>query len=113
MKSSLDKHNKIILKKDTNRLNKDDEKLFNCRQRVNCPADGNCLTRSVVYKADVTSTDDITTQTYIGVTANDFKIQKSFKIPTQREVQARKGVIQTRLEPKKGKSAIFDQMGHR
>ena len=31
------------------------------------------MTRSVVYKADVTSTDDNTTQTYIGVTANDFK----------------------------------------
>ena len=69
----LDKHNKIILKKHTNRLNKDAEKLCNCRQRVNCPTDGKCLTRSVVYKAEVTSTDDNTTQTYIGVTANDFK----------------------------------------
>ena len=70
MKSFLDKHNKIILKKHTNRLNKDDEKLCNCRQRVNCPTDG----RSVVYKAEVTSTDNNTTQTYIGVTANDFKV---------------------------------------
>ena len=34
-------------------------------------------------------------------------------IPTQRKVQARNGVIQTRLESKKRKSAIFDQMGHR
>ena len=73
MKSFLDKHNKIILKKHTNRLNKDDEKLCNCRQRVNCPTDGKCLTRSVVYKAEVTSTDNNTTQTFIGVTANDFK----------------------------------------
>ena len=73
MKSFLDKHNKIILKKHTNRLNKDDEKLCNCRQRMNCPTDGKCLTRSVVYKAEVTSMDDNTTQTYIGVTANDFK----------------------------------------
>ena len=40
-------------------------------------------------------------------------IQKPFKIPTQRKVQARKGVIQTRVEPKKGKPAIFHQMGHR
>ena len=28
-------------------------------------------------------------------------------------MQARNGVIQTRLEPKKGKATIFDQMGHR
>ena len=67
MKSFLDKHNKTILKKHTNRLNKDDEKL------CNCPNDGKCLTSCVVYKAEVTSTDDNTTQTYIGVTPNDFK----------------------------------------
>ena len=73
MKSFLDKHNKIILKKHTNRLNKDDKKLWNCRQRVNCSSNGKCLTRSVVYKAEVTSKDNNTTKTYIGVTANDLK----------------------------------------
>ena len=110
MKSFLDKHNKMILKKHTNRLNKDDEKLCNCRQRMNCPTDGKCLTRSVVYKAEVTSTDANTTQRYMGVPANDFKSRhKSFKIPTQRKVQERNGLIQTRLESKKRKSAIFDQ----
>ena len=36
-------------------------------------------------------------------------IQKPFKIPTQRKVQARNGVIQSRLESKKGKPTIFDQ----
>ena len=40
---------------------------------MSCLTGGKCLTRSVVYKAEVTSTDDNTTQTYIGVTANDFK----------------------------------------
>ena len=68
MKSFLDKHNKMIQKKHTNRLNKDDEELFNCRQRENYPTDGKCLTRSIVYKAEVTSTDDNATQTYVGVT---------------------------------------------
>ena len=73
MKSFLDKHNKIILKKHTStlnsgRLNKDDEKLCNCRQRENCPTDGKCLTKSVVYKPEVTTTDDNARQTYI-----DFK----------------------------------------
>ena len=46
-------------------------------------------TRSVVYKADVTSTDDNTTQTYIGVTANDFKTRYrnhlKFKRSTRRK----------------------------
>ena len=40
---------------------------------MNCPTDGKCLARSVVYKAEVTSTDDNTRQTYIGITGNDFK----------------------------------------
>ena len=74
------------------------------------------MTRSVVYKAEVTSTDDNTTHTYIGVTANDFETRyvfRNFKIPTQRKVQARNGVIQTRLESQKRKSVIFDHMGHR
>ena len=72
MKSSLDKHNKIILKKHTNTLKRRQKTLL-LLTSVNCPTDGKCLTRSVVYKAEVTSTDDNPTQTYIGVTANDFQ----------------------------------------
>ena len=69
MKSFLDKPNKIILKKHTNtlnseRLNKDDENSATARK---------CLTQSIVYKADVTSTDNNARQTYIGVTVNNFK----------------------------------------
>ena len=73
MKSVLDKHSKIILNKTHDRPNKEDQKLSNCRQHVNCPTNGKCLTRSVVYKAEMTSTDDNTTQTYIRVTVNPFK----------------------------------------
>ena len=55
------------------RPNKDDEKLCNSQQRENCPTDGKCLTKNLVYKAEVTSTEDNTRQTYIGVTANDLR----------------------------------------
>ena len=115
MKSFLDKHNKIILKKHTNRLNKDDEKLCNCRQRVNCPTDGKCLTRSVVYKAEVTSTDNNTTQTYIGVTANDFKTRYRNHLKSLRNEKYKH---ETELSKhvwnlKNGKPAILDQMDHR
>ena len=89
MKSFLDKHNKIILKKHTNtlnseRLNTDDGKLCNCRQRENCLTDGKCLTKSVVYKAEVTTTDDNARQTYIGVTANDFKTRYRNHLKSER-----------------------------
>ena len=43
----------------------------NCRQTDDCPAEGKCLTKGVVYQAKV-STDDKPVR-YIGVTADDFK----------------------------------------
>ena len=39
---------------------------------MQCPMQGNCLQANVVYKADITTTDNNETKTYIGVTANDF-----------------------------------------
>ena len=36
---------------------------------------GNCLQANVVYKAEITTTDNNQTKTYIGVTANEFKIR--------------------------------------
>ena len=110
----LFRHNKIILKKHTNRLNKDDEKLCNCRQHVNCPTNGKCLTRSVVYKAEATSTDDNTRQTYMGVTANDFKTRYRNHLKSLRNEKYKH---ETELSKhvwnlKKEKPTIFDQMDH-
>ena len=48
-------------------------KTCNCRQKNTCPLDGNCLQQSVIYQATVTRTDNNKTETYIGLTANDFK----------------------------------------
>ena len=45
----------------------------NCRQKNKYPLDGNCLQSSVIYQATVTRKDINTTETYIGLTENDFK----------------------------------------
>ena len=45
----------------------------NCRQKNTCPLDGNCTQSSVIYQATVTRKDNNTTETYIGLTENDFK----------------------------------------
>ena len=37
-----------------------------------CPIEGKCLQTNVVYKADITTTENNDTKTYIGVTSNDF-----------------------------------------
>ena len=44
----------------------------NCRNKDLCPLDGKCLTNNVIYEATVTTTSGIT-NTYIGMTENDFK----------------------------------------
>ena len=49
------------------------KKTCNCRQKNTCPLNGNCLQSSVIYQATVTRSDNNTTETYIGLTENDFK----------------------------------------
>ena len=76
MKSFITRHNKTILKRHDNQTkptNTNSTRHCNCRQPDQCPIHGNCLKTNVIYKAEVTKTDNNETRTYIGVTANDFK----------------------------------------
>ena len=67
------------------------KKNCNCRAGAECcPVDGECLTASVVYKAEVTETASSTTSTYIGLAATTFKERynnhiSSFRNPGQKE----------------------------
>lgn len=87
MKSFINRHNKAVLKNHTNQPqtnNNTDHRQCNCRHPEECPIEGKCLQKNVVYKADVTTTDNNETRTYIGVTANAFKTRhrnhtKSFR----------------------------------
>ena len=49
------------------------KKPCNCRQKNTCPLNGNCLQSSVVYQVTVTRQDNNITETYVGLTENDFK----------------------------------------
>ena len=78
-KQIIDNHNKCILNSskhinDTaDNTNTKDTKTCNCRQKNTCPLNGNCLQSSLIYQATVTRKDNSTTETYIGLTENDFK----------------------------------------
>ena len=50
-----------------------DSRPCNCRSHNQCSMQGNHLQANVVYKADITTTDNNETKTYIGVTTNEFK----------------------------------------
>ena len=77
-KQIIDNHNKRILHSSYSPYTKDNKdsstnKTCNCRQKNNCPLNGNCLRSSVVYQATVTRNDNNTSETYIGLTETGFK----------------------------------------
>ena len=53
--------------------NTKDTKTCNCRQKNTCPLNRNCFQSSLIYRATVTRKDNNTTETYIGLTENNFK----------------------------------------
>jgi hypothetical protein len=68
IKNTISNHNRHLLV----RKNKSFDGC-NCRTKDECPLDGNCLTKSIVYKAEITSTDVDETKEYIDMTAGTFK----------------------------------------
>ena len=83
VKQLIDGHNKAILNNNgIAQPRQDEEKKCNCRKKEECPLNGECLVNEVVYQATVKTKD--TKETYIGLTANEFKAryrnhQKSFR----------------------------------
>ena len=73
MGAIISKHNKNILS--NNDTSDNNDKLCNCRSQQNCPLDNKCLTTSLIYNAQITSTtaNQTTTKNYIGLTEGTFK----------------------------------------
>ena len=92
-KQIIDNHNRRILKSsehnDTPTSKTKDNKTCNCRQKDACPLDGNCLQPSVIYQATVTSKDNPTPETYIGLTENEFKTRYRNHIASFRHTRSR------------------------
>ena len=66
MERIIDAHNKKILQKTTPAADN-----CNCKNPENCPLSGNCRTKNIVYKADVTSKHE--SKVYIGLCETEFK----------------------------------------
>ena len=72
LKSVISSHNKKIMNKQEPTSQ---EKQCNCRNKSECPLDGNCQISNVVYKADVfVNNNENPEKIYIGFTCNKFKI---------------------------------------
>ena len=99
-KQIIDNHNKRILTASTQADSTaaaaaaaattiNNNKTCNCRQKNACPLDGNCLQSSVIYQAAVTRKDTNATETYIGLTGNDFKTRYRNHIASFRHAKHR------------------------
>ena len=76
VRSVISSHNKRILKetKSTQKSIKDkNQKLCGCRNANECPLNNMCLTKDLVYQAEVTTKDQSDRKTYTGMTATTFK----------------------------------------
>jgi len=73
IKSIISSHNHSLLAKETQSNNQEPE--CNCRTKHNCPLNGKCLTRNIIYQATVTRVDNKHTETYVGITENNFKLR--------------------------------------
>ena len=70
MKSIINMHNKKIINPPTNV----EERKCNCVNKDSCPLQEKCLTRSLVYKAKIKSTEENSVQkTYYGLSETKFK----------------------------------------
>ena len=61
-------HNKRVTKTNTRPIS-----TCSCRERNNCPMDGNCRVENVVYKCVVSATAKLKEHVCVGVTMGDWK----------------------------------------
>ena len=67
IKSTISNHNHELLSNDLPA-----SAQCNCKNEKECPLDGKCLVKNIVYKADIPSQNG-PVKTYIGMTSNSFK----------------------------------------
>jgi hypothetical protein len=67
----IDSHNKKLIASSADQANTN-QRPCNCR-RNECPMNGKCLEKSIIYQATVTTTANNHSETYIGLTENSFK----------------------------------------
>ena len=84
MKQLIDGHNKAILKKDNQPVQDQNVKACNCRNKNDCPLQGECLQKEIVYQATVTAHEE--KETYVGLTATAFKTRwRNHQMPFKHE----------------------------
>ena len=73
IKAEIHKHNKNILEKAQQK--NPDTQLCNCANKKQCPLNGQCLTESIVYQANITANiPGYKEKVYLGLFDTTFKV---------------------------------------
>ena len=100
MKNFIRKHNNRTLTKNTTQSHTSTNNVprtCNCQRPVECPIPGNCLTKSVVYQAEVTTNDNDETKRYIGITYyGGAQLSRQNKISWQNKLNSRQNKLNSR-----------------
>jgi hypothetical protein len=76
MKSVLDAHNRGIIDNNNGSGTNIDSRNCNCRRAQDCPFEGSCLSKNVIYRADVSiPSDPSKCKVYIGSTTRAVKVR--------------------------------------
>lgn len=91
--SNNTKFNNNVKNRDKIKSESNEEKECNCRNRIECPLGGNCLTSDIVYKCEVITSNE--TEVYLGSTGTFFKDRyrnhlTSLNLDTEKENKAMK-----------------------
>ena len=86
-----------------------DERACNCtkKSKDNCPMDGHCLQKPMIYHAQITTKKK--TMTYTGMTKNTFKERFNGHNATIKK-RPTKEKVTTLSEVKRPKNSIFNQV---
>ena len=108
MKSTIDAHNKAIMK---GQHHEPEKKNCNCRKKEDCPLDGNCRSTYKIYQASVTS--NTSRDTYAGLSSTEFKQrygnhQQSFKKETYKNQTELSKYVWTQRTKKKKRNFQFN-----
>ena len=99
--SIIRSHNRRLLDKQEV-SNEQKPHTCNCKEKTTCPLRGNCLTKSILYEATVTSSKCTEERVYLGITGGSFKDRfrnhvKSFNSKYKHETELSKFVWEQKV----------------
>ena len=100
--TTISAHNSKILKPKQQEKNEN----CNCRKKDECPLEGNCLSKNVIYQATIK--EDGNVETYVGLTSTTFKTRwTAHKSSFKNEIRKTATTLSQHIWRLKSESKIF------